>query len=148
MKTAEQWFAEYQQSHQNRINQRIHFVCVPAIFWSVLTAFWLLPTPGGLNEHFSWAYAAIFFTSLFYLRLGIRYFFVMVTASFIALGIDHFFEVHGWPLLPCAIGVFVVAWIGQFYGHIVERRKPSFFKDLQFLLIGPLWIAIKAGLAP
>ena len=37
------------------------------------------------------------------------------------------------------IGVFVIAWIGQFYGHKVEGKKPSFFKDLQFLLIGPVW---------
>lgn len=34
---------------------------------------------------------------------------------------------------------FVFAWIGQFYGHKVEGKKPSFFKDLQFLLIGPVW---------
>ena len=37
------------------------------------------------------------------------------------------------------ISLFVLAWIGQFYGHKVEGKKPSFFKDLQFLLIGPLW---------
>jgi uncharacterized membrane protein YGL010W len=37
------------------------------------------------------------------------------------------------------IGVFVIAWIGQFYGHKIEGKKPSFLKDLQFLLIGPLW---------
>lgn len=37
------------------------------------------------------------------------------------------------------VGLFVVAWIGQFYGHKVEGKKPSFFKDLQFLLIGPAW---------
>jgi len=36
--------------------------------------------------------------------------------------------------------VFVAAWIGQFYGHKVEGKKPSFFKDLQFLLIGPAWL--------
>lgn len=37
------------------------------------------------------------------------------------------------------ISLFVLAWIGQFYGHKVEGKKPSFFKDLQFLLIGPIW---------
>ena len=37
------------------------------------------------------------------------------------------------------IGLFVLAWIGQFYGHKIEGKKPSFFKDLQFLLIGPVW---------
>jgi uncharacterized membrane protein YGL010W len=37
------------------------------------------------------------------------------------------------------VGLFVIAWIGQFVGHHIEGKKPSFFKDLQFLLIGPAW---------
>ena len=36
--------------------------------------------------------------------------------------------------------IFVVAWIGQFIGHKIEGKKPSFFEDLQFLLIGPMWL--------
>ncbi len=39
--------------------------------------------------------------------------------------------------------IFAIAWIGQFYGHKVEGKKPSFIKDLQFLLIGPLWVIQK-----
>src|SRR2546430_9733396 len=35
-----------------------------------------------------------------------------------------------------SVVIFVVAWIGQFVGHAVEGKRPSFFKDLQFLLIG------------
>lgn len=42
-------------------------------------------------------------------------------------------------ILPNGIGLFIAAWVRQFYGHKVERKKPSFFKDLQFLLIGPIW---------
>lgn len=45
-------------------------------------------------------------------------------------------------ILPVGVGfyiaIFVIAWIGQFYGHKIEGKKPSFFKDLQFLLIGPV----------
>jgi uncharacterized membrane protein YGL010W len=43
-------------------------------------------------------------------------------------------------LLWLAIGVFVLAWIGQFVGHIIEGRRPSFFTDLAYLLIGPAWL--------
>jgi uncharacterized membrane protein YGL010W len=39
-----------------------------------------------------------------------------------------------------AIVVFVVAWVGQFVGHRIEGRKPSFLEDLQFLLVGPAWL--------
>jgi len=38
------------------------------------------------------------------------------------------------------IGIFVLAWIGQFIGHKIEGKKPSFLKDIQFLLIGPAWL--------
>lgn len=41
--------------------------------------------------------------------------------------------------------IFVVAWIAQFYGHHVEGKKPSFFADLQFLMIGPLWLLYRTG---
>ena len=36
--------------------------------------------------------------------------------------------------------LFVVGWLFQFIGHKVEGKKPSFFEDLQFLLIGPAWL--------
>jgi uncharacterized membrane protein YGL010W len=36
--------------------------------------------------------------------------------------------------------VFVLAWIGQFIGHKIEGKKPSFFDDLRYLLIGPLFV--------
>ena len=39
-----------------------------------------------------------------------------------------------------AIIVFVLAWVGQFIGHKIEGKKPSFIKDIQFLLIGPIWL--------
>jgi uncharacterized membrane protein YGL010W len=44
------------------------------------------------------------------------------------------------PLFYVSVTIFVLAWIGQFYGHKLEGKKPSFFKDLQFLLIGPAWV--------
>ena len=44
------------------------------------------------------------------------------------------------PLWLFSLFVFVVAWIGQFVGHKIEGKKPSFFEDLQFLLIGPAWL--------
>jgi uncharacterized membrane protein YGL010W len=39
-----------------------------------------------------------------------------------------------------SLTVFVLAWIGQFIGHKIEGKKPSFFDDLRYLLIGPLFV--------
>ncbi len=44
------------------------------------------------------------------------------------------------PLWSVCAALFVLAWIGQFVGHAIEGKRPSFFKDVQFLLIGPLWL--------
>ena len=44
------------------------------------------------------------------------------------------------PLWASSLAVFVVGWIGQFIGHHIEGKKPSFLDDLRFLLIGPLWV--------
>ena len=74
---------------------------------------------------------------LFYLRLS--------TQLFIAMGMFVLFCLAAIAILPVGFkfyfGVFVVAWIGQFVGHKIEGKKPSFFEDLQFLLIGPAWVA-------
>ena len=43
-------------------------------------------------------------------------------------------------VLPLSIAIFVLAWIGQFIGHKIEGKKPSFLDDLRFLLIGPLFV--------
>ena len=44
------------------------------------------------------------------------------------------------PLWLSSIVAFVILWIMQFVGHHIEGKKPSFFKDIQFLLIGPAWV--------
>ena len=44
------------------------------------------------------------------------------------------------PLWKTSMYIFIAAWIGQFIGHKIEGKKPSFFQDIQFLLIGPLWL--------
>jgi uncharacterized membrane protein YGL010W len=44
------------------------------------------------------------------------------------------------PLWASSLALFIAAWLGQFYGHRVEGKKPSFLKDLQFLLVGPAWL--------
>lgn len=63
----------------------------------------------------------------------------MVALSAFSVNISYYIPHSGWV----ALGAFVVAWIGQFYGHKIEGKKPSFFEDLQYLLIGPVWVIHK-----
>ena len=46
-----------------------------------------------------------------------------------------------------ALGLFVVGWILQFVGHIVEGNQPAFFSNPMYLLVGPWWLARRAASA-
>ena len=151
MKTAKEYFDEYAVSHQNETNQAIHYICVPLIFFSVIGLLMSIPTTflenicnasNPLLEN--WAVVAGLVISVFYLRLGFWYFTEMLFVILICI-IANFWLGNFVNLLFASIIIFVLAWIGQFYGHKVEGAKPSFLKDLEFLLIGPLWVIQKLG---
>jgi uncharacterized membrane protein YGL010W len=149
MKTLNQWFDEYAVSHQNKTNQLIHFICVPAIFFSIIGMLMSIPTTFlssllKLNSPIieNWAFVVLIFVLLFYLRLSIKMFFKIGVFSLLC-SIGNYYLGLYLPLFYSSIAIFVLAWIGQFYGHMLEGQKPSFLKDLQFLLIGPAWVIKK-----
>lgn len=151
MKTAQEYFDEYAVSHQNETNQLIHYICVPLIFFSVIGLLMSIPT-GFLEDNLNlynplienWAVVIGLIISIFYLRLGFWYFTEMAFVILLSI-IGNFWLGNNVNLLYASIIIFVLAWIGQFYGHKVEGAKPSFLKDLEFLLIGPLWVIQKLG---
>ncbi len=144
MRTTEQWLTEYGVSHCNAINKSLHWICVPVIVWCALGLAWNVPVPLELRRIFpaaNWATAAALAALVYYAFLSPR----------LALGLMPVFIVFLWsideirrnatlPLWGICLVLFVLAWIGQFIGHAIEGRRPSFFQDLQFLLIGPLWL--------
>ena len=151
MKTAQQWFDEYAVSHQNETNINIHFICVPAIFFSVIGLLMSIPstfleiTFGLYNPILeNWAAMVAVFILIFYLRLGFWHFVNMLFLTILCIIGNYWLSGLG-NLAITSLVIFVIAWIGQFYGHKVEGKKPSFIKDLQFLLIGPLWVLKKIG---
>ena len=151
MQTAKEYFNEYALSHQNETNQTIHYICVPLIFFSVIGLLMSIPTTflGNLFNLSNpilenWAVVFGLMASLFYLKLGFWYFIKMLFVLLLSIIVN--FYIGGiLNLLYASITIFVLAWIGQFYGHKIEGAKPSFLKDLEFLLIGPLWVIEKLG---
>ena len=128
MKAIDQWFDEYGESHRNPFNKLTHWICVPLITFSVLGMLWAIHP---------WVPMAVVAAALvFYALLSWQIALAMLVLSLLMLlGLSLMSNVFWWSL-----GIFVVAWIGQFVGHHVEGKKPSFFKDVQFLLIGPAWL--------
>ena len=121
---------KYTESHLNPVNELIHCVCVPAIVLSFLGLIWAV--------HPLAALAVTIVSLLYYVGLSLPFAFAMLIMSSIMLWL-----LDAMPqaaVLPGAVIVFVVAWVGQFIGHKIEGKKPSFLDDLRFLLIGPLFV--------
>lgn len=149
MKTAKEYFNEYAESHQNKTNQSLHYICVPLIFFSIIGLLMSIPaTPIKNTINLSnpllenWAVIVALAISIFYMRLGFWYLIEMLFVILISI-IANFLLGNMINLLYASITIFVLAWAGQFYGHKIEGKKPSFLKDLEFLLIGPLWVIQK-----
>lgn len=130
-KTLREWLTEYAQSHQNKTNQLVHNIFVPLITFSILGIFWSI-TP--------WLLMILVVIAMgFYLSISVKYAIAMLIATVLMLYILAYLSYR----LEICIAIFAVSWIFQFIGHNIEGKKPSFFKDMQFLLVGPLWVLSK-----
>jgi len=149
MKSLNEWFEEYSVSHQNETNQAIHFICVPAIFFSIVGLLMSIPPlflqnilKGDHPVFENWAVIIVFFVLIFYFRLSIKMGIMIFFFSFLCIIANYGISLIA-PLWLTSLIIFTAAWMGQFYGHKIEGKKPSFLKDLQFLLIGPAWVLQK-----
>jgi uncharacterized membrane protein YGL010W len=124
----------YGESHQNPKNELIHFVAIPLI---------MLTLVGLMYAVHPWlAYAFVGASMVYYARLSVAFFLTMLLGSIAMLAAIRGLDSIG-VLAPVSAGVFVVAWIFQFIGHKIEGKKPSFFEDIQYLWVGPLFVLSK-----
>lgn len=139
------WLEEYGESHTNPTNELIHWICVPTIFFCVVGLLASLPSPPlPFVTGYLWVKLALLFTLLFYARRSFPLFIGMALWCVFCFGLAVWIDMRApWPLWAICLILFIAAWIGQFIGHRIEGKKPSFLKDLQFLLIGPAWLMAK-----
>lgn len=142
-RTIQQWFDLYGESHQNATNKTIHWICVPTIYFCVIALLAELP-PGELPYagRIPWAKAVVALALIgFYLPKSLSMTVGMALWSYACLWLAKYLQHHApYPLWAMSLALFTAAWIGQFIGHRIEGKKPSFLTDLQFLLIGPAWL--------
>lgn len=139
----DQLLAEYGESHRNSTNATIHWIAVPVIAWCVLALVAQLPMPQVIEQSVplvSWA--TILAAAMVAYYLALSWSLALGMAAFVAtcIAIIELWPEALAPLWATAVTLFAVAWLFQFIGHQIEDKKPSFFKDLQFLLIGPAWL--------
>jgi uncharacterized membrane protein YGL010W len=141
-----EWFGNYSRDHQHPTNRAIHWICVPAITWCVVAALWIVPVPASLGRPGLWAVVAMFAAFVFYYHRLSRKLGLAMAAAFIVLALitEGLYRLLGPAHLGwLAAAIFVIAWIGQFVGHAIEGKRPSFLTDLAYLLIGPAWLVGK-----
>jgi uncharacterized membrane protein YGL010W len=142
-RSIQQWFDLYGESHQNATNKLIHWVCVPTIFFCVIGL--LAEIPPDTMPYIGrvpWAKLTVGILLLaFYLPRSFTLTLGMAAWSCFCLWLAKYLQDHApLPLWAISLAAFTAAWIGQFIGHHIEGKKPSFLNDLQFLLIGPAWL--------
>ena len=142
MRTINDWLNEYGESHKNETNKLIHWICVPVIVFSILGMLYGIKLPFYTGDYQLNVGLIISLVALIYYfslspSLSIGMFFYLAVCMLLANLIEHSGIL---PLWLFSIIIFVLAWFGQFYGHKIEGKKPSFLKDIQFLLIGPAWL--------
>ncbi len=142
MRSIEGWLNDYGEHHQNATNKTLHWIGIPIIVLSLMGLLYLIPLPCVLRcNGVTVALVVITLTVLYYLALSLR----LAIGMAIVFGVMYMLVLSlaaslAERMLSAMILLFVIGWTIQFVGHKIEGQKPSFFEDLQFLLIGPVWL--------
>lgn len=141
--TADTWLDAYAESHQNPVNKRLHWICVPIIVLSLVGILWAIPVPEAFSQispALNWGTTFMLASMVYYCIMSIPLALGMVPVVLAITAIVAWMDSLSTPLIVLSAVLFVASWIGQFIGHKIEGKKPSLFEDIQFLMIGPLWI--------
>ncbi len=142
MPTIQNLLDEYGESHKNETNKFIHWICVPAIVFSIVGLLYAVKLPFYIADYQLNVGIIISIIALIYYfslspSLSVGMFIYLAICLLLANLIERSGIISLWLF---SIIIFVFAWVGQFYGHKIEGKKPSFIKDIQFLMIGPAWL--------
>jgi uncharacterized membrane protein YGL010W len=143
MSNADPWLERYERDHTHTINRVLHWMCVPVIVVGIVGLLWSVPVPSVLRDA-----SPVLNWGTFFLMAAVVYYFILSIT--LAIGMLPFVVLIAaavsWldrldtPLWLISATVFAVAGAGQLIGHAFERRSVSLFSDLNFVMIGPLWI--------
>ena len=140
MRDIERLINHYGESHQNKTNVWIHAIAVPSIYFVTIGLIWSIPVPEFIaSMKLTWAHILVIPTLMYYFKLS-----GPIGAAMTLLTMGVFGGIHALVLLQISVwqfclALFVLMWILQFVGHKIEGKKPSFFEDVRYLLIGPAW---------
>lgn len=146
MREVEKLIYHYGESHQNKTNILIHAIAVPSIYFVTIALIWSIPVPEFIAKYnITLAHIAAIPTLWYYFKLSGPIGAAMTILTILSFGAINFLAnaqllvENGISVWQFALALFVIMWILQFVGHKIEGKKPSFFEDLRYLLVGPAW---------
>jgi uncharacterized membrane protein YGL010W len=140
MRQIEKLLEHYGESHQNKTNVLIHGIAVPSIFFVSVGLIYCIPVPDFIAVYdITFAHILTIPMLMYYFKLSGPIGAAMTLLSLAVFGGINLLEASGISVLWFSVVLFVAMWILQFIGHKIEGKKPSFFEDLRFLLVGPAW---------
>ncbi|QJR09947.1 hypothetical protein DSM104443_00998 [Usitatibacter rugosus] len=145
MQSIHETLTQYAAYHRDRRNIATHFVGVPLIVFSVVLALNTVTFPFGSIvvplAVLTTAAAIVYYVALDKM-LGIT---MAVILLLMCAGASEITARESIPQsLGWALGIFVVGWALQYWGHYFEGMKPAFYDDVKQLLIGPLFVLAEA----
>lgn len=140
MRDIDRLLKQYGESHQNKTNVAIHTIAVPSIYLVTLGLLWSIPLPVVIEQFgVTWAHLFVLPVLYYYFLLSGPIGAAMTLLTLACFGTLALLNQLPIPVWQICVALFVAMWILQFIGHKVEGKKPSFFEDLRFLLVGPAW---------
>jgi len=145
MRSIQENLTQYAAYHRDRRNIATHFVGVPMIVFSIILAlnvahFSVGPVQATLAVVV--AVAAILYYVALDVVLGVTMAAILLLMCAGASEITARTTTGG--ALGWALGIFVVGWALQYWGHYFEGMKPAFYDDVKQLLIGPVFVLAEA----
>ncbi|MEE9125632.1 MAG: Mpo1-like protein [Planctomycetota bacterium] len=132
---------QYAKSHQDPVNKLIHWFCITLIFFSVIGLAWTIQFPCADNPFLNWGTVAMIPIAAYYLFLSRTLAVGMILLMCAFCICAHLLNTYvSTPLWLISTVIFIVSWVFQFIGHMVEGQKPSFLTDVRYLLVGPAWL--------
>lgn len=136
-------FKDYHHYHTSKMNCYTHYLGIPLIAISLFGFLFKLKVDGfslGESDMISLnagsILAVLAFVFYFTLDKKISFLFLPVIIAMYAIGAQ--------LSTPALISMQVIGWVSQYVGHLFyEKKSPAFYKNVQHLLIGPLWIFCK-----
>lgn len=140
MQSADHWLRKYGGEEPAT---PLRWICVPAIVIGLVGLLWALPVPQGFRA----SSPALNWGTVFLSAALVYYFMVSIPLAFgslpfiaaVVLAVT-WLDTLATPLWLSGAALLVTAWTAQWLSVRGGATPRSAFRDLQFLMLGPLWL--------